>query len=53
MDLESSLAIVAFGIGALVTPVYLVLIVKVVHLLAGIRKVLTTPPGEHSAHPQR
>jgi hypothetical protein len=44
MDLEVILAIVAFGIGVIVTPIYILLFVKGVRTLRELRDVFGRPP---------
>lgn len=53
MGLETVLAIVAFGIGVLVTPVYLLLFVKGVRSLSDLRDLLGRPPGDYGRRPLR
>ena len=47
MDTETVIAIVAAGIGVLLTPVYVVLLVKGVRSLSDIRDMFTRPPGSY------
>lgn len=53
MNFETVLAVVAFGIGVVATPIYIVLIVKAVRALTGIRNVLVTPLGDPGSQAQK
>lgn len=52
MGAETVIAIVAAGIGVVLTPVYIWLLVKGVRSLSDIRDMFTRPPGSYSDRDQ-
>lgn len=47
MDTETVIAIVAAGIGVVMTPIYVLLLVKGVRSLSDIRDMFVRPPGSY------
>jgi hypothetical protein len=51
MGVEVILAIIAFGIGVIVTPIYILLFVKGVRSLQDLRDLLGQPPRARAVEP--
>lgn len=47
MDWTTTLAVIGFVVALVLTPIYLLVLVKGVRSLSGIRNMLTRPPGDY------